>query len=59
MNYFDLALNGVSITWIVTNVINHDWGINSAKDIMILLVGASIVFFNVMKGIKAYSQRKK
>lgn len=60
INLFEgLTLNGVSVAWIIANAINHGWGVNNAQDLIMILVGLSIVFFNAMRGIKAYSHRRR
>ena len=54
-----ITLNIVSASWIGANWSLKGIGINSAQDVVMLLVGLSIVYFNVQRGLKSKSDRKQ
>lgn len=54
-----ITLNLVSFTWILVHWFSYGFGISSIQDVVTVLVGLSIVFFNAARGIKALRKRKE
>ncbi len=54
-----ITINLVSIGWMGTNWSLKSFGINTAYDVVMILVGLSIVYFNIQRGLKSKSDRKQ
>lgn len=60
MNTIELiTLNLVSVTWVSLSYMNPNWISGGIQDVIMILIGFSIIFLNIARGIKALRKNDK